>query len=99
MRRAGIAEAKNSLSALLDRVRSGESVIIEDRGVPVARLESVMTSGRSGVAGRVARLQRQGVLRPAPGRPALEVLDSAPPTPRGGVTASGALVADRRNDR
>jgi prevent-host-death family protein len=34
----GVSEARNQLSALLDRVERGEIVIITRRGVPVARL-------------------------------------------------------------
>ena len=36
-----ITEAKNGLSALIDRVQAGESIIILERGRPVARLEPV----------------------------------------------------------
>lgn len=39
MKTATITEAKNGLSALIDRVRAGESILILDRGRPVARLE------------------------------------------------------------
>jgi prevent-host-death family protein len=41
---ATITEAKNRLSALIDQVRSGESVLIVDRGIPVARLESAVSA-------------------------------------------------------
>ena len=41
MKRANITEAKNSLSALIDQVKGGSSVLIGDRGRPVARLEPV----------------------------------------------------------
>ena len=34
----GVSEARNELSALLDRVERGEAVIITRRGKPVARL-------------------------------------------------------------
>ncbi len=33
-----VSEARNKLSALLDRVERGEAVVITRRGVPVARL-------------------------------------------------------------
>jgi hypothetical protein len=69
VKRTSITDAKNGLSALIDRVRHGESIIIEDRGVPVARIESVAAPGRREVAGRAARLERQGVLRPAQSPP------------------------------
>ncbi len=39
-----ITEAKSGLSALIDQVRAGETILITDRGVPVARLEPVATS-------------------------------------------------------
>ena len=59
VKRASISEAKNQLSALIDRVRQGQSIVIEDRGVPVARLEAL-----SGAApeGRLARLEREGII-------------------------------------
>ena len=41
MKTATITEAKNGLSALIDRVRAGESVLILDRGVPIARIEPI----------------------------------------------------------
>jgi prevent-host-death family protein len=37
----GIHEAKTQLSKLIQRVQDGEEVLIERRGVPVARLVSV----------------------------------------------------------
>ena len=42
MKTATITQAKNGLSALIDRVRAGESILILDRGTPVARLEPVV---------------------------------------------------------
>ncbi|MCI0589942.1 MAG: type II toxin-antitoxin system prevent-host-death family antitoxin [Planctomycetes bacterium] len=38
MRTAGIREARQNLSALLEEVRKGREVLITDRGRPVARL-------------------------------------------------------------
>ena len=38
MTTASISEAKAKLSALLDRVKAGETVTITDRGVPVAQI-------------------------------------------------------------
>jgi antitoxin (DNA-binding transcriptional repressor) of toxin-antitoxin stability system len=37
-----ISETKNRLSELLKRVRSGETLIIMDRKMPVARVEAIM---------------------------------------------------------
>ena len=99
MKRTSITAAKNGLSALIDRVRHGESIIIEDRGVPVARLESVAAPGQREVAGRAARLERQGVLRPARSSAPRRVLTTPPPAPMGGARLSGAVIAERRDGR
>jgi prevent-host-death family protein len=95
---ATITEAKNRLSALIDRVRGGESVVIVDRGIPVARLESAVTNAAD-ADGRIARLQRAGVIKPASTPPALELLSSAPPSPRHGASAAKALLEERREGR
>lgn len=61
MKIATISEAKNKLSQLLDWVKAGETVIIMDRDIPVARLESVHRQGDS--QGRSERLIRAGIAR------------------------------------
>lgn len=95
MRTATITEAKNGLSALIDHVRGGESVLILDRGVPVARLESAVGSDGGG---RLARLERSGTVRPAR-EPMTDVLYRDPPQTRTGTDAVAALIADRRESR
>jgi prevent-host-death family protein len=99
MKRASITEAKNGLSALIDRVRHGDAIVIEDRGVPVARLEPVAAPGRNAAHGRVARLVRQGVLRPAVQPPPRRVLATDPPAPRGRAALSQVLLDERRSGR
>lgn len=99
MTRASITEAKNGLSALIARVRHGESIIIEDRGVPVARLESVVTPGQRQAEGRAERLQREGVLRPAVAPVPKRLLATPPPQPKRGATLSAAVIAERRDGR
>ena len=99
MKRASITEAKNGLSALLDRVRHGETVIIEDRGTPVAQLSPV--GGRAGGRDhdRLARLERQGVVRPiSPTAPNRRLL-TPPPRPRTPIALSRLVVLERRESR
>ncbi len=60
-----ITEVKSGLSALIDEVKAGETVLITDRGVPVARLEPVSTS--LDPTGRIERLSRAGLVRPGTG--------------------------------
>jgi len=38
MKRAGVREARQNLSALLEEVKKGREILITDRGKPVARL-------------------------------------------------------------
>jgi prevent-host-death family protein len=98
VKRASISEAKNRLSALLDRVRQGSSVVIEDRGVPIARLEPVAATGVD-PDGRLARLERDGIVRRPGKRPAAKLPAGRPPRPQGGRKASDALIEERREGR
>jgi len=93
MKIASVSSAKNNLSALLQAVRAGQTVLITDRGVPVARLEPVVASGggavlealvRSGIVGPARRPLSAAALRRLP-RPSL------PP----GVSAADALLVER----
>jgi prevent-host-death family protein len=99
MKVAGITEAKNQLSALIDRVRHGDTVLIVDRGRPVARLESVVTDAADARDGRLARLERQGTLRRALDPPARDIVASAPPKARAGGSVLRILLEDRRQGR
>jgi prevent-host-death family protein len=99
MRRASITEAKNRLSALIDRVRQGDAIVIEDRGVAVARLEPIAPPGKEAAEGRAARLVRQGVLRPAVAPLPPGLLMTEPPPPLRGASLSRALIEERRNGR
>lgn len=98
MTRTSISEAKNRLSALIDRVKNGDTVVIEDRGVPVARLEPV-ASAEEDAQGRLARLERQGVLRRAPARPPVKLLKTTGPRALGDASISDVLLAERRDGR
>lgn len=62
MATASISETKAKLSALLDRVKAGESVTITDRGVPVAQIVPI-PAGEVDWDERLERLERQGVVR------------------------------------
>ncbi len=82
----GIRDLKNNLSKYIDRVRSGEEVVVTDRGRPVARLSSVDSS-----TDRLAALVEAGVVR-APTRTTRR-------RPRERIKAKGPvsdLVAEQR---
>lgn len=46
MRTAGIREARQNLSQLIDEVKLGNEVLITERGIPVARLVPAQRSGK-----------------------------------------------------
>lgn len=98
MKRATLTDTKNNLSALVDQVQHGETILILDRGRPVARLESVR-GGEDDPEGRLARLERQGLLRRASAPSPREILMAAPPRPTAGASALEALLAERRDGR
>lgn len=55
----GIRDLKNGLSKYIDRVQTGEEVIVTDRGRPVAKLSSLDVSDD-----RLADLVAAGMVRP-----------------------------------
>jgi len=97
MKTATITEAKNGLSALIDQVKAGQSVLILDRGVPVARLEPIASDPDQ--TGRLERLERAGIVRrgsrPSPVKRILK------PGPRlaKGASLLEALLEERRSGR
>jgi prevent-host-death family protein len=99
MKRVSITEAKNRLSALIDGLKGGSPVLIVDRGRPVARLEAVRSGSESKDDGRLARLVREGTVRP--GRAALPRSFFTEQLPRVKSTASvvAALLEERREGR
>jgi prevent-host-death family protein len=98
MKKASITEAKNNLSALIDRVKAGASVLIVDRGRPVARLEPVHEP-RIDDDGRLARLIRSGIVRPARGPMPKSLFTVKLPRAKKGVSAVRAVLEERREGR
>lgn len=95
MKTASITEAKNGLSALIDRVKAGESVVITDRGVPVAVLEPV--SEQVDWDERLARLERDGLISRGTGKPPLDLLRTPGPRLRDGASIVDAVLEERRS--
>ena len=97
MKTASITEAKNGLSALIDRVKAGESVVITDRGIPVAVLEPV--AEQVDWDERLARLERAGLITRGTGTPPLDEIRRRRPTPRDGADIVQAVLDERREGR
>lgn len=85
---------KNRLSAYLDKVRAGETVLVLDRGIPIAELTPANDLPDDE---RIGRLVRKGIVRPPKGPPPLHLLDEAPP--KSGASVLEALLEERRDGR
>ncbi|HEY1300082.1 MAG TPA: type II toxin-antitoxin system prevent-host-death family antitoxin [Stellaceae bacterium] len=99
MRKASITEAKNNLSALIDSLKGGSPVLIVDRGRPVARLEPATAEPNVEPDGRLARLVRDGIVRPRRTAPAAALFEQPPPRAKRGKSIVEVLLAERREGR
>lgn len=90
---------KNQLIGSLDRVGQAETNLIMDRGRPVARIEPVAREGEGEEFGRLAHLERGGILRRAasPARSRLRL--EPPPRPLEGASLLQALLVERGDGR
>jgi prevent-host-death family protein len=99
MKKVGITEAKNHLSALIDGLKNGSPVLIVDRGRPVARLEPATSATGADVDGRLSRLIREGIVRPSQNSGLRALFTDQPPRPKGGASVVAALIKERREGR
>jgi prevent-host-death family protein len=93
---ASISETKAKLSALLDRVREGETVTITDRGVPVAQIVPLPKNSEVDWEARLDRLERAGLIKRGRGGRA-DILLTPPPDVGGSVLE--LLLEERREGR
>ncbi|MEJ7669952.1 MAG: type II toxin-antitoxin system prevent-host-death family antitoxin [Casimicrobiaceae bacterium] len=99
MKTATISDAKNHLSAYIDLVRQGETVVILDRKKPVARLTPIDPATDLDDEARLTELERKGVLRRAKVRPSRTFLKSLPPAPKIKGDLLAILIAERGEGR
>jgi prevent-host-death family protein len=99
MQTVTITESKNQFSALIDRVRQGETILILDRKVPVARLGPAQPIPADGDAATVSQLERCGLLRRGSGVLPAGFLDRRLPRLARGASAVGALLQEREEGR
>lgn len=95
MERVSISRLKDQLSAYLKRVQAGETVLVLDRGKPVARLERA--DPELDEDARYRRLVAAGVIRPgkkASKRTAIRPVDLGP-----NARVLEALLEERREGR
>jgi len=99
VKRASITEAKNNLSALIDGLKGGSPVLIVDRGRPVARLEAAVDVRGGEPDERLARLIRNGLVRPRRSEPDMALFSTQPPRAVAGASVVDALIEERREGR
>ncbi|MEP6781751.1 MAG: type II toxin-antitoxin system prevent-host-death family antitoxin [Gemmatimonadaceae bacterium] len=97
MKTIAISEAKNGLSALVREVRGGATIVITDRGIPVAQLAPVGTS--TGIPSAAIELARRGRLILPTTAPHTEWTSLPFPKPLGAKSAVAALLDERREGR
>ncbi len=93
MKTVSVSDAKNSLSALLQEVRGGASIVITDRGVPVAQLAPLATP--SGLHPGAIDLAQRGRLVLPESKPEAAWLQLPLGEPAAGASAVKVLLAER----
>ena len=96
MKKASISATKNQLSALIERVRHGETILITDHDRPVAKLAPIAAGNNSESAGQLAVLERQGIVRRGHGK---KCPLAQPPKPAKGASVLAALLDERETAR
>ncbi|HEV8309796.1 MAG TPA: type II toxin-antitoxin system prevent-host-death family antitoxin [Methylomirabilota bacterium] len=97
MKSAGIAALKTHLSRYLEQVKSGQEIIITERGVPVAKLVPLSSEVRR--ESRRERLARAGLLQLGRGRVRASLLKPPRGPQAAGRGVLEALLAERRDAR
>lgn len=88
MRQVGIRALKQNASPVVAEAASGETIIVTDRGDPVAQLLPLALC-------RLAALERAGLVRKATRR----VADLPAPLASGGASLSKAVISARADER
>ena len=97
MTTASVTEAKNNLSKLLRKVRNGETILILDRNVAVARLEPLPAGSAEADEARLLELERKGLLKRGTGKLPKDFWTRPLPDLKG--SAVEALLRDREEAR
>lgn len=99
MKVTSITETKNRLSALIDEVKRGETIVILDRGRPVARIVSAVDPAMDQDDGRLLRLERAGAIRRGEGDLDISFVDTLPVLPADCESPLQALLEERETGR
>ena len=96
MKSASVTDMKNNLSKYLELVKNGEPVLITERGVTIARIESVRArQDKTADSARLARLERSGIIRRGGGPVPKWLIEKTPVKLKKGVSVVQALLEER----
>lgn len=95
MKQVSVTELKNRLSEYLRLVKSGESIEVVERSIPVARLEPLREDAAGG-SGSLERLLRDGIATRASRKISRGALRQKPVPCKGDVVR--ALIEERGRD-
>lgn len=99
MKVATISETKNQLSALLDFVREGETILILDRKKPIARIVPAGNEEGADEESRLWQLERSGLVQTSKHAPSRQIIKEAPPSWKGDKQLSDSLHEEREPSR
>jgi prevent-host-death family protein len=97
MQTAAVSELKASTSEYLAKVKSGEEILITDRGTPIAKIIPLRRSDDA-LAARMMQLERAGMIRRGTDAIPEDFWTAARPQDRSG-SALTALLAEREDGR
>jgi prevent-host-death family protein len=97
MKSIGIAQLKAHLSRYLGQVKSGQEIVVTERGMPVAKI--VPIKGREGTDARREHLARAGLLQLGTGRVRASLLKPPTGPPEVGAGVLKALLDERAEGR
>lgn len=102
MKTTSVSNLRAKLGRFLAAVRRGETILITDRGAPVARLMAVEKTSAAAdeeLPAWFLDLARRGLVRPGRMQGCRKLTRSLPPGPARGSGAVAALIDDRRSGR
>ena len=91
----GSRELKTRLGAYLKRVRAGETILVTDRGEPVAELRPIRTSDDATELA-LQKMAAEGLITRGTGGP---LTPFAPIRPKGGGSPASEAISKDRDDR
>ncbi len=95
MERITVTQLRSDLDGYLEKVRTGESFLILDRGYPIAHLNCMARRNRTD--NRLAVLDSEGLVRRAVRPVPRDLLENPPAKP--GKSVLEALIEERRQGR